>query len=89
MIEIESLTILEEINNILNDKGFSHSHIAMHLGISESIVKIELGSTNISLKYLENICNLAEISLIDLISRAETNASSIKNRSVIDYANII
>ena len=63
----ESGLIVNQLKGILKSRGITYASIAKKLRVSESTIKRTLTNQKITLERLEEICQAAQISLIELI----------------------
>jgi transcriptional regulator with XRE-family HTH domain len=70
-LEEQSIRVcLDSIKNALKNKGISYSEVALRLQVSEMTVKRTLNQTDISLKRLMQLSDIAEIKVEELLKNA-------------------
>lgn len=72
----ESAKLIEALKRILKSKGVTYSRLAKHLGLSESSVKRIFSEGSFTLVRLEQICEVAGVTLAQLTKVAEAGSSS-------------
>lgn len=67
----QSTRILEELKLVLKQRDIGYREVAEHLGLSQSSVKRLFSQGGFTLERLDAVCELAQVDLADLASRAE------------------
>ncbi|HEY6986099.1 MAG TPA: helix-turn-helix transcriptional regulator [Rhodanobacteraceae bacterium] len=62
-----SATIVQSIRAHLRNKGMTYRELAKALGVSEPTIKRNLGRGEFSLRRLDEICDVLDVSLVDLV----------------------
>ena len=62
-----SATIVQSIRALLRSSGMTYSDLARALGVSEPTIKRNLGRGEFTLRRLDDICDVLDVSLTDLV----------------------
>lgn len=76
-----SATIVQSIRAQLRSRGMTYRDLAAALGISEPTVKRALGRGEFTLRRLDEICDVLDVSLADLVQGHDPGASRLSRLS--------
>ncbi len=67
----QTRALIETLKNTLREQKITYARVAKHLELSEASVKRLFASCNFTLHRLEQVCDLAQISLLELNERQQ------------------
>jgi len=73
----ETLALVDVLKRALRRSGVTYAHIAKALGLSESSVKRLFATRNLSLKRLDQICELSGMEISDLLALLEERSQRV------------
>jgi len=76
-----SATIVQSIRAHLRSKGMTYRELARALGVSEPTIKRNLGRGEFTLRRLDEICDVLDVSLGDLVQGVDPESSRISRLS--------
>ena len=76
-----SATIVQSIRAHLRGKGMTYRELAHALGVSEPTIKRYLGRGEFSLQRLDEICDVLDLSLVDLVQGHDPQSSRLSRLS--------
>ena len=76
-----SATIVQSIRAHLRSKGITYRELAKALGVSEPTVKRNLGRGEFTLRRLDEICDVLDVSLADLVQGVHPESSRLSRLS--------
>ncbi len=82
-------SLLQTIKRELKAQGFTYKKVAEHLGLSENSIKRLFSEQNTSLERLEALCDLAGLSLAELVKKMEAATNKVEQLSVEQEAMIV
>jgi len=85
----ERTQIVVELKRALRERGLNYSQVARALGVSLATVKRLFSGGECSLVRLERICELADVSLRELLERAQEHAAPAKQLTLTQEREIV
>lgn len=76
MKNIRTQNVIRAVKQALAERGLTYKDLAYRMGMSESGIKKVMGGQDISLYRLEQICDLCEISFIEVLQSAHQDKIS-------------
>jgi DNA-binding Xre family transcriptional regulator len=76
-----SATIVQSIRAHLRSKGTTYRELAQALGVSEPTIKRNLGRGEFTLRRLDEICDVLDVSLADLVQGHQPESSQLSRLS--------